>query len=460
MCIRDRKYLFTSFLILTGTLFAQEEAVEPNPYEILLNKVQQNIQVEERYDLQRIQSAQAKVNELKRIKTQLTKDLQAAVRLSDKLSADFDANEKVLSELEEKLTLKLGNLGEMFGVVRQVAGQTKGEFENSISNIQHPERIDVLQNLSEKKKLPSVPQIKELWFELIKEIGYSSEIINFNAEILNADGSTSNLDILRLGLFVLASDGDLLKHIPETNQIEKLPSQPSGVDHGGLKKLQNSSRVFRSDRPLEQTLSERFDVTIDPTRGSLIDKLIQSPSFFERINQGGLVGYFIILLGLFGLGLGAERIVFLRKEWTELENAQDGSGSNNILSELFKTMEENAKLDFESLQMLLDEKIQAYIPKIESRVAAIKLIATVAPLLGLLGTVIGMIETFQSIQIFGTGDPKLMAGGISQALVTTMLGLIVAAPLLFLHSYADSFVAKISDFLDEKSSGLIATKVS
>ena len=442
-----KKYLFTNILILTGILFAQEETIEPNPYEILLNKVQQNIQVEERYDLQRIQSVQAKVNELKRIKTQLTKDLQAAVRLSDKLSADFDANEKVLSELEEKLTLKLGNLGEMFGVVRQVAGQTKGEFENSISNIQYPERIDVLQNLSEKKKLPSVPQIKELWFELIKEIGYSAEVISFNTEILNADGSSSNLDVVRLGLFAIASDGDLLKHIPETNQIENLPSQPSGVDHGGLEDIQNES-------------SGTFDVTIDPTRGSLIDKLIQSPSFIERINQGGLVGYFIILLGLFGLALGGERIVFLRKEWAELENTQANNAGQNILSELFKTMEENAKLDFESLQMLLDEKVQAYIPKIESRVAAIKLIATVAPLLGLLGTVIGMIETFQSIQIFGTGDPKLMAGGISQALVTTMLGLIVAAPLLFLHSYADSFVAKISDFLDEKSSGLIATKIN
>jgi biopolymer transport protein ExbB len=442
-----KKYLFINFLILTGILFAQEETIEPNPYEILLNKVQQNIQVEERYDLQRIQSAQAKVNELKRIKTQLTKDLQAAVKLSDKLSADFDANEKVLSELEEKLTLKLGNLGEMFGVVRQVAGQTKGEFENSISNIQYPERIDVLQNLSEKKKLPSVPQIKELWFELIKEIGYSAEVISFNTEILNADGSSSNLDVVRLGLFAIASDGDLLKHIPETNQIENLPSQPSGVDHGGLEDIQNES-------------SGTFDVTVDPTRGSLIDKLIQSPSFIERINQGGLVGYFIILLGLFGLALGGERIVFLRKEWAELENTQANNAGQNILSELFKTMEENAKLDFESLQMLLDEKVQAYIPKIESRVAAIKLIATVAPLLGLLGTVIGMIETFQSIQIFGTGDPKLMAGGISQALVTTMLGLIVAAPLLFLHSYADSFVAKISDFLDEKSSGLIATKIN
>ena len=442
-----KKYLFTNLLIVTGILFAQEETIEPNPYEILLNKVQQNIQVEERYDLQRIQSAQAKVNELKRIKMQLTKDLQAAVRLSDKLSADFDANEKVLSELEEKLTLKLGNLGEMFGVVRQVAGQTKGEFENSISNIQYPERIDVLQNLSEKKKLPSVPQIKELWFELIKEIGYSAEVISFNTEILNADGSSSNLDVVRLGLFAIAADGDLLKHIPETNQIENLPSQPSGVDHGGLEDIQNES-------------SGTFDVTVDPTRGSLIDKLIQSPSFIERINQGGLVGYFIILLGLFGLALGGERIVFLRKEWAELENTQANNAGQNILSELFKTMEENAKLDFESLQMLLDEKVQAYIPKIESRVAAIKLIATVAPLLGLLGTVIGMIETFQSIQIFGTGDPKLMAGGISQALVTTMLGLIVAAPLLFLHSYADSFVAKISDFLDEKSSGLIATKIN
>ena len=442
-----KKYLFINVLILTGILFAQEETIEPNPYEILLNKVQQNIQVEERYDLQRIQSAQAKVNELKRIKTQLTKDLQAAVRLSDKLSADFDANEKVLSELEEKLTLKLGNLGEMFGVVRQVAGQTKGEFENSISNIQYPERIDVLQNLSEKKKLPSVPQIKELWFELIKEIGYSAEVISFNTEILNADGSSSNLDVVRLGLFAIAADGDLLKHIPETNQIENLPSQPSGVNHGGLEDIQNES-------------SGTFDVTVDPTRGSLIDKLIQSPSFIERINQGGLVGYFIILLGLFGLALGGERIVFLRKEWAELENTQANNAGQNILSELFKTMEENAKLDFESLQMLLDEKVQAYIPKIESRVAAIKLIATVAPLLGLLGTVIGMIETFQSIQIFGTGDPKLMAGGISQALVTTMLGLIVAAPLLFLHSYADSFVAKISDFLDEKSSGLIATKIN
>ena len=442
-----KKYLLINLLVLTGILFAQEDIIEPNPYEILLNKVQQNIQVEERYDLQRIQSAQAKVSELKRIKTQLTKDLQAAVRLSDKLSADFDANEKVLSELEEKLTLKLGNLGEMFGVVRQVAGQTKGEFENSISNIQYPERIDVLQNLSEKKKLPSVPQIKELWFELIKEIGYSSEVISFNTEILNADGSSSNLDVVRLGLFAIASDGDLLKHIPETNQIENLPSQPSGVDHGGLEDIQNES-------------SGTFDVTVDPTRGSLIDKLIQSPSFIERINQGGLVGYFIILLGLFGLALGGERIVFLRKEWAELENTQANNAGQNILSELFKTMEENAKLDFESLQMLLDEKVQAYIPTIESRVAAIKLIATVAPLLGLLGTVIGMIETFQSIQIFGTGDPKLMAGGISQALVTTMLGLIVAAPLLFLHSYADSFVAKISDFLDEKSSGLIATKIN
>ena len=107
----------------------------------------------------------------------------------------------------------------------------------------------------------------------------------------------------------------------------------------------------------------------------------------------------------------------------------------------------------------LIEKIQSLTPLIETRVKAIKLIATVAPLLGLLGTVIGMIETFQAITLFGTGDPKLMAGGISQALVTTMLGLIVAAPLLFLHSYAENYSKSIIGFLEEKASGIVAMSI-
>ena len=361
------------------------------------------------FDIKRFNTIEAKVIELRNIKIKLTNDLRAAEELSDQLSAEFDDNESQLSELEEKLTLKLGNLGEMFGVVRQVAGQTKGEFENSISNLQFPERNDALQKLTEKRKLPSVEEIKVLWVELIKEIKNSGDIVTFNSKVANADGSSEEADVLRIGLFNLSTDGILVKHIPEINEIENLPAQPSGVRKGALRKLQNADEGM-------------FNVTIDPTRGSLIDKLIQAPSFFGRINQGGLVGYFIILLGLFGAAVAGERIYVLRNTLQDIEADNVNSSSDNYFGELLKVAEDNSSLDFESLQSMFDEKIQGFLPKIESRVALIKLIATVAPLLGLLGTVIGMIATFQSIQIFGTGDPKLMAGGISQALVTTMLG--------------------------------------
>ena len=433
--INFKNLLLLPALALPIFLFSQEsDQEEVNPYEVLLDAINKNADVEKQFDIKRFNTIEAKVIELRNIKIKLTNDLRAAEELSDQLSAEFDDNESQLSELEEKLTLKLGNLGEMFGVVRQVAGQTKGEFENSISNLQFPERNDALQKLTEKRKLPSVEEIKVLWVELIKEIKNSGDIVTFNSKVANADGSSEEADVLRIGLFNLSTDGILVKHIPEINEIENLPAQPSGVRKGALRKLQNADEGM-------------FNVTIDPTRGSLIDKLIQAPSFFGRINQGGLVGYFIILLGLFGAAVAGERIYVLRNTLQDIEADNVNSSSDNYFGELLKVAEDNSSLDFESLQSMFDEKIQGFLPKIESRVALIKLFSTVAPLLGLLGTVIGMIATFQSIQIFGTGDPKLMAGGISQALVTTMLGLIVAAPLLFLHSYADSLPRKSQTFL-------------
>ena len=108
---------------------------------------------------------------------------------------------------------------------------------------------------------------------------------------------------------------------------------------------------------------------------------------------------------------------------------------------------------------LLDDAITREVPVLERGQSMIKLLASVAPLLGLLGTVTGMIATFQSISLFGTGDPKLMASGISQALITTMLGLIVAIPLLFLHSLIASRSRKLVQILDEQSAGLISRRM-
>jgi len=437
-------------ILFTSSVFSQEEVVdkEISPLQELINEIEKGIDIEKRFDFSRANTKEKKLNELKRINTKLEKDLADAEALSKKLTSQFDKNEKLLAELEEKLTLKLGNLGEMFGVVKQVSGQTRGEFKNSITNVDNPNRDLFLKNLAESKKLPNLEDISGLWVELLKEISNAENVKSFDTEVLTADGKLTNLNVLRIGTFSLSSEGKFLKHLIDTNQVEFLPSQPSGVSKRKLDNLQSAE-------------SGTFTVDIDPTRGAILEKLIQKKTFFQRIADGGFVGYVIILLGLFGVALSAERIYVLRDKLSEIYNQEKDTANigSNLLGDLLQVAKDNASESIESLEIILDEKIQSITPMIEVRVKAIKLIATVAPLLGLLGTVIGMIETFQAITLFGTGDPKLMAGGISQALVTTMLGLIVAAPLLFLHSYAENYSKSIIGFLEEKASGIVAMSI-
>jgi len=437
------------FFGFSNNLLSQEDIdQEISPLQQLITEIEEGIDIEKRFDFSRANTKEKKLNELKRINKKLEKDLADAEALSVKLTNKFDENEKKLAELEEKLTLKLGNLGEMFGVVKQVSGQTRGEFKNSITNIDNPNRDLFLKNLAESKKLPNLDDISGLWIELLKEISNAENVKSFDTEVLTADGKLTNLNVLRIGTFSLSSDGKFLKHLIDTNQVEFLPSQPAGVSKRKLSNLQSA-------------VNGMFTVDIDPTRGAILEKLIQKKTFFQRIADGGLVGYVIILLGLFGVALSGERIYVLREKLQEINKQEEDMNNieSNLLGDLLQVAKDNANESIESLEIILDEKIQSITPMIEVRVKAIKLIATVAPLLGLLGTVIGMIETFQAITLFGTGDPKLMAGGISQALVTTMLGLIVAAPLLFLHSYAENYSKSIIGFLEEKASGIVAINI-
>ena len=446
-----KNIMFYLLLCITFTIYAQDntEVVEPiSELEQLIIDIQSKVDIEKRFDFSRTSTKEKQLADLKKINNKLKTDLKNAEDLSQRLINQFDQNEKILAELEEKLTLKLGNLGEMFGVVKQVSGQTRGEFKNSITNIDNPARDLFLKNLAESKKLPDLSDISALWVELVKEIRNAETIKVFKTNVLTADGNNDELEVLRIGTFSITHEGMFLKHLVETNQIEFLPSQPAGVSKRKLKNLQNDP---------EGT----FTIDIDPTRGAILEKLIQKKNLFQRIADGGLVGYVIILLGLAGVALASERIYVLRKVLQSIKDQENNENvsNNNLLGLLINTAKDNINESLDSLELILDEKIQSITPSIQVRVKAIKLIATVAPLLGLLGTVIGMIETFQAITLFGTGDPKLMAGGISQALVTTMLGLIVAAPLLFMHSYAENYSNTIIAFLEEKASGIVANKV-
>jgi len=190
------------------------------------------------------------------------------------------------------------------------------------------------------------------------------------------------------------------------------------------------------------------NVAIDPTRGFLLSLYLDKPSWFERIAQGKLVGFIIIIIGLVGLIFSSYKIYLLRN----YENAILDK-NNSIDSDLKEVIEGASSIG--SKENLVDEFIINYSKKIEWGNNWVKFTAAVAPLLGLLGTVIGMIETFQAITLFGTGDPKQMAGGISQALITTMLGLIVAAPLLGFYTYLSEKSSSLIQIIEEKASYIL-----
>jgi|TARA_B100002051_G_scaffold48194_1_gene42871 biopolymer transport protein ExbB len=206
-------------------------------------------------------------------------------------------------------------------------------------------------------------------------------------------------------------------------------------------------------------LEEGFTaMAVDPSKGQILGLLIQTPGIGERINQGGFVGYLIILIGLLGVAMSLWRMKYLKDEGDAINRQLKSSepSNDNSLGRILSIYKENQGIDPETLELKVDEAILREVPQLEKYHSIIKVFAAVAPLMGLLGTVVGMIVTFQALTLFGTGDPKLMAGGISQALVTTMLGLIVAIPLVFLHSVLTSWSTSLIEILEEQSAGLIA----
>lgn len=438
----------TFFLVLlTPLLFAQESEEV-----LVLSDVDKLLILVEENTLLRSAQDQERLNEFLKSKNKQEKLLNDAKWLLKKendrerlLTKTFEDNDAKLSDLEEQLNLKIGTLGETFGVVRQISGDAKSTYSQSLTNLQFPSRIEFLADLAERKALPSVEELEKLWFTLLNEMYESGKVVSFNTSVLNPSGDIVNQEVLRVGQFNAISEKKYLRFIPEEQKLEFLEANPPGT---------RSS--VRASSKLENNGYSEF--MIDPTRGSLLSLILQNPGFFERINQGGFVGYLILIILAMGLSMGGVRFKFLLNEKKSLD-AELNTGnyvSGSPLSEI-ETLISDTTLDQEQLENKIEAVLSNVEPVYEKNLSTVKLLAAVAPLLGLLGTVIGMIETFQAITLFGTGDPKLMADGISQALVTTMLGLITAVPLLFIHNQLDTRSREIVQIIEEQAIGKIAT---
>lgn len=411
----------------------------------LLEEVRRGSAAQRAEDLRREEEFRAAKDKQQELLAEARRRKATAEARSKELETVFEQKEQMLPELQESLRVRLGTLGELFGVVRQVAGDTGGFVRGSLISTQIPGRTVFLDKLAESTELPSVEDLEGLWFTLQQEMTETGRSTRFRQNVVGVDGVESEREVVRIGVFNAISGADFLRLDDNTGKLVELARQPAPRHRA-------TARAFAAAQ------SGLSPMSLDPSRGTILSMLVQSPTLEERIRQGGLVGYIIIGLGAVGLLLATYRFVYLglvgRKIKSQARSEQADSG--NPLGRILSVYGDNRAADVETLELKLDEAILRETPALERGNALVRVLSVVAPLLGLLGTVTGMIQVFQQIQLYGTGDPKLMAGGISMALVTTVLGLVMAIPLVLLHSVLSVRTRRLVQILEEQSAGIIA----
>ena len=435
---------------------AEEEFKDPSSPEELLELVQKGQFADTKEQRDRERQFRNEKNKQAKLLADAKAERARLEREAARLEVKFEANEALLVVAEAQLKERLGSLNEIFGHLAGLATESRNIFEQSISSAQFgKEREEFLTKLAVKMgrgvSLASIPELERLWFELQREINATGEVVKFTTDVIALDGTVESREVVRVGVFNAVSDGNYLTYASTRGMYEELPSQPA------RRYTSTTSDVLDA---------EAFPVqfAVDPTGpqgGSYLASLIAMPGWGERTQQGGIVGYIILyILGLGGLGLFGWRLYSLigMRSLIDSQLAASTLSTDNPLGRVLKVAEDNPKADTETIELKMAEQILNERPPIEKLNWLIKLISIVAPLMGLFGTIIGMIITFQMITLFGTGDPKTMAEGISIALVTTWLGLAVAIPMTFMSAIVSNFSKGILETIEEQAIGMAAER--
>jgi len=435
----NKLILLSLILFLTPTF-----AAEPTNLQELLEQVKEDrAQEKEQLAVREMKFKKAR-NKQKQILNAALKKLEADEKHSESLRKSYASYAQSIDRQNIVLKEKMGTLGELDGIVKQIAGDLDVIIDTSIVSAQKPDRDKILDTLSSRKELPSLQELEELWILAMDEMVESGKVVTFKGKIITAAGNEVEQEVTRIGVFNAVSNGQFLRNLPETGKLIEPGRQPG-------------DRFRNMAQDLENATSGIHAFPIDPTRGAMLALLVQKPNMKERIVQGGLIGYVIIIVGFIGVLISLERLIVLvltgRKVKKQLKSKKPG---DNPLGRIMQVYEANPDVGTETLGLKLDEAILKEMPQIQRGLGALALLAAISPLLGLLGTVTGIIETFQSITLYGTGDPRTMSGGISQALVTTVMGLLVAIPLLLFHSFLSSKSNALVQTLDEKSTAFVA----
>ncbi len=376
-------------------------------------------------------------------------------QLQVQLSDQFEANEIIIADKREVLRDRRGDLNELFGTLQGVAGDFLSNFQNSLVSAQYTGRTDALDEIIQRAgstiEQLNVDEMERFWFFMHQELTESGRVVSYTGDVTLPNGDTASRSITRIGAFNAVSDGEYLSYSGDIGHLQVLPRQPDAGIMASASALQGATSGFTK-------------VGIDPTGGvggQVLANLVNFPTVEEQVrNNSGVIGFIIIGVGIVGILLGFLRLLLLSLTSIKVRGQlkKDKPAKNNPLGRVLMVAENNPTADTETLELKLGEAILQETPALESMLTLIKMIATIAPLGGLLGTVTGMIQVFQQITVYGAGDPTIMAGGISQALMTTVLGIVVAIPTIFMHTVVKSRSDNIIHILEEQATGMIAEK--
>ncbi|MDZ7853322.1 MAG: MotA/TolQ/ExbB proton channel family protein [Halomonas sp.] len=358
--------------------------------------------------------------------------------------AELEEQQAQQQALRETLDARQAEQGDELSAVLETIARHSGELRDALAETwitlggaELPPRLDDAEVLRPE-------YLEGLGDALMALTAETGRVVAFDAPVAGGDGEVSAREVVRLGDLVTFSEGQLLEHGAEEGVLSTAARTPAEVAE-----LLAAFQAGEGER-----------LALDPTWGEVIDALAQRPSLVERFYQGGAVGYVVVGLGAIGLLVALLQYAYLlkvsvamRRQLRDLSRLREDNPLGRVLMR-FRALAEDPVP--EALEARLDEAVLAELPRLERGQPLVKLLAAVAPLLGLLGTVTGMIVTFQAITVFGTGDPQLMAGGISQALVTTVLGLITAVPLLFAHTALAGRSRHLAGVMEGQASAALA----
>ncbi len=376
-----------------------------------------------------------------------------------------------LIELEEKMKAELvdeeAEVVEVEGQLRSAAKEAESMIRKNQITAEVPERIQIIADLRDPDKVPGLEGIQSLIDIYFDEIRRSSLITRRTGDFVGLDGRMTTGEIIRAGAFTTyfrTPDGQVgfLEVNEDGDRLQAVTGEVESKDRKAVRAYFDNKSIV---------------LPVDMSRGGAFASLTEKDDLIDKFQAGGVLMWPILIVACLAILIMLERFILLYTtkantdtitdritklaesgNWKQAKIACEEKNSVPTCRMLASAVG-NVGATQEVLENTLQEAILRETPRLERFLPTLGVLGTIAPLLGLLGTVTGMINTFKVITAQGAGDPSAMAGGISEALLTTQFGLTVAIPIMLIHHLLSRRVDKIVGDMEEKGTAFAVTMI-